>query len=247
MLSGSRAIRAVVAGAVQGVGLRVAVRSRARELGVMGWVRNADDGAIVVHAEGRSVAIDALGAFLRDGPPAADVQDVTVEGGQDRGPRAVRGPRRQRRRVCRAGARRHGASLRSASRGRGRDALVGCAQGPIARPGCQALGSPSARSCNRLQRVRGPNGRRSGDRVGSWRLRAGRQGRLARGAGARPRRVRPARREASRWVCAATHTPGSKSQWLLIKRRDEQACPGSDIAAEGPASVLSSRTWRTAG
>jgi DNA ligase D-like protein (predicted 3'-phosphoesterase) len=35
---------------------------------------------------------------------------------------------------------------------------------------------------------------------------------------------------------------GAKPQWLLIKRRDEEARPGSDIAAERPESVVSGRT-----
>ncbi len=35
---------------------------------------------------------------------------------------------------------------------------------------------------------------------------------------------------------------GTRAQWLLIKRRDEHARPGSDVAAERPRSVLSSRT-----
>jgi hypothetical protein len=33
-----------------------------------------------------------------------------------------------------------------------------------------------------------------------------------------------------------------KPQWLLVKRRDEQARPASDVVAEQPASVLSGRT-----
>ena len=36
--------------------------------------------------------------------------------------------------------------------------------------------------------------------------------------------------------------PGAKAQWLLLKRRDEHAQPGSDILAERPRSVLSGRT-----
>ena len=32
---------------------------------------------------------------------------------------------------------------------------------------------------------------------------------------------------------------GDKPQWLLIKRRDDEARPGSDVVAELPDSVLS--------
>ena len=35
---------------------------------------------------------------------------------------------------------------------------------------------------------------------------------------------------------------GPKPQWLLIKRRDDEARPGSDIAAERPESVASGKT-----
>ena len=38
--------------------------------------------------------------------------------------------------------------------------------------------------------------------------------------------------------------PGPKPQSLLIKRRDEQALPGSDVVSEQPSSVLSGRTLR---
>jgi DNA ligase D-like protein (predicted 3'-phosphoesterase) len=36
--------------------------------------------------------------------------------------------------------------------------------------------------------------------------------------------------------------PGAKPQWLLIKRRDDDARPGSDIVAERPESVVSGQT-----
>lgn len=74
------AFRAVVHGRVQGVGFREATLRRARELGVLGWVRNEDDGTVRVHAESTdAAAIDALRAFLASGPPAAAVTDVVLE------------------------------------------------------------------------------------------------------------------------------------------------------------------------
>ena len=36
--------------------------------------------------------------------------------------------------------------------------------------------------------------------------------------------------------------PGENTGWLLIKRRDEHARPGSDVVAERPDSVISGRT-----
>jgi DNA ligase D-like protein (predicted 3'-phosphoesterase) len=80
-----RGARAVVHGRVQAVGFREAARRRAHELGVLGWVRNADDGTVRVHAEGEHEAVEELLAFLREGPPGAvieevEVQEVKVEG-----------------------------------------------------------------------------------------------------------------------------------------------------------------------
>jgi DNA ligase D-like protein (predicted 3'-phosphoesterase) len=73
------AVRAVVRGHVQGVGFRDAVVDRAFELGVLGWVRNADDGTVAVRAEGPRSAVDELVGFLEEGPPAAQVKSVEVE------------------------------------------------------------------------------------------------------------------------------------------------------------------------
>jgi acylphosphatase len=75
-----RAIRATLRGRVTGVGFRAATVDRAQALGVLGWVRNAEDerDAVQVHAEGPADAVDALEAFLRDGPPGARVEEAEV-------------------------------------------------------------------------------------------------------------------------------------------------------------------------
>ncbi len=75
----AKGVRAVVRGQVQGVFFREATVARAGELGVLGWVRNGDDGTVQVHAEGAGQAVDELIAFLEDGPPAARVEAVEVE------------------------------------------------------------------------------------------------------------------------------------------------------------------------
>jgi DNA ligase D-like protein (predicted 3'-phosphoesterase) len=74
-----KGVRAVVTGKVQGVFFRDSAVTRAHELGVLGWVRNADDGTVQAHAEGPARAVDEFVAFLETGPPAAQVQTAEVE------------------------------------------------------------------------------------------------------------------------------------------------------------------------
>ncbi|HET9152600.1 MAG TPA: DNA polymerase ligase N-terminal domain-containing protein [Solirubrobacterales bacterium] len=74
-----RAIRAEVRGRVQGVGFREAAVRRAGELGVLGWVRNAEDGSVLIHAEGPAAAVGRLIEWLGEGPPAAEVEGLEVE------------------------------------------------------------------------------------------------------------------------------------------------------------------------
>jgi acylphosphatase len=78
-MTAQHAIRATARGKVQGVGFRDATVRHAHGLGLLGWVRNGEDGEVLVHAEGPGEAVAALEAFLRDGPPAADVDEVTIE------------------------------------------------------------------------------------------------------------------------------------------------------------------------
>ena len=58
-----------IQGAIQGVGFREATRLAATRLGVLGWVRNEDDGTVAIHAEGSAAAVEELVGFLQDGPP----------------------------------------------------------------------------------------------------------------------------------------------------------------------------------
>lgn len=74
----AEAIRATASGRVQGVGYRASVVDRARALGALGWVRNQDDGTVLMHAEGPAAAVEELVAFLRKGPPGAQVDAVDV-------------------------------------------------------------------------------------------------------------------------------------------------------------------------
>lgn len=69
-------LQAVVHGRVQGVSFRYYTQRRARELDLVGYVRNRWDGAVEVVAEGQRAKLEALLAFLRVGPRAASVTQV---------------------------------------------------------------------------------------------------------------------------------------------------------------------------
>jgi acylphosphatase len=65
--------RFVVRGRVQGVGFRAHTRREAVALGLQGSARNLADGTVEVLAQGDVAAIEALAAWLRQGPPLARV------------------------------------------------------------------------------------------------------------------------------------------------------------------------------
>ncbi len=75
---GHQAFRATIHGGVQGVGFRDATVQAARGFRLFGWVRNQDDGTVLVHAEGHPQALQMLVTFLGAGPAGADVRDVDL-------------------------------------------------------------------------------------------------------------------------------------------------------------------------
>lgn len=72
-------LSARITGRVQGVGFRNFTRTRARRLGVTGWVRNERDGSVRLEAEGPQEALDSLVEAVQQGPRMARVENVEVE------------------------------------------------------------------------------------------------------------------------------------------------------------------------
>jgi DNA ligase D-like protein (predicted 3'-phosphoesterase) len=208
----------------------------------MGWVRNADDGSVEVHAEGSGAAIEALTSFLREGPRGAAVtdvfvRDVPVEGHEQF---AIRG--------VSAGVfvvQQHAATalhfdLRLEVDGVMRSWAV--PRGPSLDPAVKRLAvqvEDHGLEHNAFE------GRTEHGGVVVWdRGHYEQGGRVAwPQALERGHAVFVLHGEKLRGGFALQRTrPGPKPQWLLLKRRDEQARPGSDVVAEEPASVLSGRT-----
>ncbi len=80
------ALRAVVRGRVQGVGFRDYVLTRARFLGLGGYVRNLPDHrSLEVVAEGDRRDLEQLLAYLREGPRGSRVDSVETEWGERTG------------------------------------------------------------------------------------------------------------------------------------------------------------------
>lgn len=68
-----------VRGVVQVVGFRHATVREAHALKLRGWVANLEDGSVEAMIQGSAAQIDRMLAWLRHGPPAARVTEVTFE------------------------------------------------------------------------------------------------------------------------------------------------------------------------
>jgi DNA ligase D-like protein (predicted 3'-phosphoesterase) len=239
---GSKAVRATVRGAVQGVGFREETVRRAGELGVLGWVRNGEEGEVLVHAEGPPDAVEALVAFLREGPPAARVEAVAAEPAKVEGHEqfAVRGVSAGVFVVQEHAATAHHFDLRLEVDGVMRSWAV--PKGPSLDPAAKRLAvqvEDHSLAHNDFE------GATDGGGVIVWDRGSYEQGGRVPWPEAleRGHAVFVLHGEKLRGGFALQRTrPGAKPQWLLIKRRDEEARPGSDVVAEEPRSVLSGRT-----
>lgn len=236
------AVRAEVRGEVQGVGYRDATVREARRLEVMGWVRNGEDGAVLVHAEGGEQAVDDLVSFLREGPPAARVAEVAVEPTKAEGHEqfAIRGVSAGVFVVQEHAATARHFDLRLEVDGTMRSWAV--PKGPSMDPAVKRLALEVGDHSLSHNDFEGPLGDGA---VIVWDRGPYEQGGRVAWPEAleRGHAVFVLHGEKLRGGFALQRTRrGEKPQWLLIKRRDEPARPGSDVVAELPRSVVSHRT-----
>jgi DNA ligase D-like protein (predicted 3'-phosphoesterase) len=236
------AVRAIASGDVQGVGFRDATVRRAEELGVMGWVRNGEDGEVLVHAEGSEPAVDQLLSFLRDGPAPARVGEVSVEPVKAEGHEqfAIRGVSAGAFVVQEHAATAHHFDLRLEVEGVMRSWAV--PKGPSMDPAVKRLAVQVEDHSISHNGFEGPT---DGGAVIVWDRGSYEQG----GRVAWPEALERGHavfvlhgEKLSGGFALQRTRPGEKPQWLLIKRRDEQARPGADVVAEQPHSVLSGST-----
>jgi acylphosphatase len=68
-----------LSGRVQGVAFRHDARTRARQLGVRGFVKNMPDGSVYIEAEAREPALNEFVLWCREGPDPARVEDMETE------------------------------------------------------------------------------------------------------------------------------------------------------------------------
>jgi DNA ligase D-like protein (predicted 3'-phosphoesterase) len=237
-----KAVRARVRGTVQNVGFRDATLRRARELGVMGWVRNEQDGSVAVHAEGPETAVDELMSFLGSGPRGAAVAELADERSKVEGHEqfAIRGVSAGAFVVQEHAATAHHFDLRLEVDGAMRSWAV--PKGPAMDPAVKRLAvevEDHSIAHNSFEGALGNGGVIVWDR-GHYEQ----GGRVPWPAALeRGHAVFVLHGEKLRGGFALQRTrSGAKPQWLLIKRRDEHARPGSDVVAEMPRSVTSGRT-----
>lgn len=77
--------RIKVIGKVQGVFYRKSTQDQAKKLGLVGWVKNDEDGSVLAEVEGDRENVLALESWMRKGPENAIVDNFLEEEIEERG------------------------------------------------------------------------------------------------------------------------------------------------------------------
>lgn len=72
-------VRILVYGQVQGVFFRRTAKEFADKLGLVGWVRNRDDGSVEAMVAGPKKDLMQFMKWCKSGPPAAKVENVEAD------------------------------------------------------------------------------------------------------------------------------------------------------------------------
>lgn len=225
------AIRAIVRGDVS----RRATLQRAIDVGVLGWVRCDEDGLTRVHVEGDPDDVDALIAFLAEDGRTVEPTRAKVEGHERF---AIRGVPAGIFVVQEHQATAHHFDLRLEVDGVMRSWAV--PKGPSMDPAVKRMAIEVADHDTGHNDVEGPFGNGA---VIVWDRGVYEQGGRVPWPAAleRGHAVFVLRGEKLRggFALQRTRRDGSKSRWLLIKRKDDDARSGSDVVTDRPASVVS--------
>ncbi len=241
-MSQPTAKRLCIAGEVSDLVLRDELRSRAQRLGLLGWVRLMEDGTLSMHAEGESDALSELVSSLRS---LAVVDSVTERPARLEGHEqfAIRGVPAGVFAVQEHQAAAHHFDLRLEVAGVMRSWAV--PKGPSIDPSVKRF---SVQVEDHSLVDNDFEGRAGSGGVIVWDFGPYEQGGRVPWPEAldRGHAVFVLHGQKLRGGFALQRTRGGeKPQWLLIKRRDEFARPGSDIVAERPESVHSGLTLDT--
>ena len=72
----------IISGFVQGVGYRQFVKSKARQLGLVGWVKNSSQATVEAVFVGSKEKIQEIIKECKKGPFLAEVKDIDVKWGK---------------------------------------------------------------------------------------------------------------------------------------------------------------------
>jgi DNA ligase D-like protein (predicted 3'-phosphoesterase) len=228
------AFRAQVAGSSDPAALRDAVIARARELELLGWARADEDGVVRVHAEGEADALAELTAFLGAAgdvaldPAKREKHEQFAPRGVPAGVFVVQEHR----------ATAHHWDFRLEVDGVMRSWAV--PKGPSLDPAVKRLAV-------QVEDHEMSHNSYEGDTVIIWDRGTYEQGGRVpwpKAVDERGHAVFVLHGEKLRGGFALQRTgrgDAKKPQWLLVKRKDDDARPGSDVVAERPESVVTGK------
>jgi DNA ligase D-like protein (predicted 3'-phosphoesterase) len=229
MAKAERAVRAVADRDTLGAGFAKKTVKRAAKDGILGWVREDDDGKARIHAEGDAAAVES---FLGPLGGAAEIEDVKAEGHEQF---AVRGVSAGVFVVQEHQATSHHFDLRLEVDGVMRSWAV--PKGPSMDPGVKRM---AIQVEDHQMEHNDFEGELGDGWVVIWDRGTYEQGGRVPWPEAieRGHAVFVLHGEKLRGGFALQRTRGGeKPQWLLIKRSDDDARRGSDVVAEFPGSV----------